>query len=119
MNPWDFSNTGPATNSQGYATSLAPQIQNAYTSMNQDTNQAFTNSQAASQNIWGLQQKQQGLQNMDQGGYPAMDNSYGLGAQPALNQALSTANKPAQNAGISNTSQGFNPWSMTGEANSR
>lgn len=57
------------------------------------------------------------------GGYPAMANDYGLGdtssAFPGAASNPSYAQSPITTGGTDNSSRGFNPWSLTGEALSR
>ncbi len=66
---------------------------------------------------------QQNLQNtLNQ--YPAMPNSYGLGSQPSDPIAGAASNpdfnaQPITVAVPDTASRGFNPWSLSGEANSR
>lgn len=69
---------------------------------------------------------QQGAQNaIDMmGQYPAMTNSYGLGGQqsPAVPGSASNPAFGAQPITVTvpdTASRGFNPWSLTGEANAR
>ena len=77
----------------------------------------------------GMDQSQmalQGLQNQQSQmteGYPAMSNAYGLGQQvdPMAGAASNPdyATNPITVPVPDTASRGFNPWSLTGEANAR
>lgn len=73
-----------------------------------------------------MQQQQQMLDNYSGNGsaYPAMSNAFGLGSSQSTPIPGSASNPGYGSQPISITvpdssSRGFNPWSLTGEANSR
>jgi hypothetical protein len=78
------------------------------------------------------QQQMGNIQSQQQSGYPAYPNAYGLGNTSSFTQAPNyQANPAAQSAPASYqaqpvdisatdaSSRGFNPWSLSGEANAR
>ena len=84
--------------------------------------QAFTQSQQATaqtnQSIANQTQQMNAYGQASGGGYPAMSNSYGLGATPqtAVPGTQSNPNymaNPNQTAVPDASSRGFNPWSLS------
>ena len=70
------------------------------------------------------QQPAQGQQPSQANSYPALPNAYGLGQiqqpqQQAPIDAYAQQKQEQQAQMTANSSHGFNPWSLQGEANSR
>lgn len=113
MNPWDNVGNQPLYNNQGFVNGLGPQIQQNTQNAYSDSAYAQSQQSVGQQNLSNLQNQQQSIQGMDSS-YPAMANSYGLGTQPA-----STSQVNPNQSGVADTSRGFNPWSLSGEAMAR
>ena len=101
-NPWEsvtdqsFNNFN---NSQNYAMSNLPQMQNQL--------------QMSQQQLQDMQQQQQPEP------YPTFQNQYGIGSQQAVAPQPQQQQQSQTAGNVANTLRGATPWSLTGEANSR
>lgn len=90
------------------------------TMMGADAGRVNQGTSQGNKNIDSLGQQ---YNNVNQG-YPAMQNSYGIGAPvggsiPGNASAQGFGAKPITNNATDSASRGFNPWSLSGESNAR
>ena len=106
--------------SNGYATAVNP-ISNTPNPWN--TDKVYTQAQQAGQSINQSMGNLYDQMNTLNGGYPAMQNSFGLGAQvgpvAGAQSGQDYMTTPISQGTPDSSSRGFNPWSLTGEALSR
>ncbi len=112
--PWGVKD--PAFDKDGYATL-------GYDS----TGKAIDQMQTSEQSIQDQQSQMSQAQSQDGGGYPAMQNSYGLGGgqsaapsgTPTAMTSTSNSNPWGSSTPSDSGSRGFSPYSLKGEANYR